>query len=196
MHRPLLPALVLLAPTVLAQEGYRLPPQAVVDIVDAEPAPRVSLSPDGEWMFLVESDAMPSIADVSRRMLRLAGMRIDPAANARFSSSTSRSMTLRATAGGDPVPVALPDGARITDWSWSHDSRHFVVTLVTARGSELWGGSVDAPGTVRRLTDRLNTIMGRAVVARRRRASCAGWCPPAAAPSPRRRRCRPARTSR
>ena len=75
---------VLITPSP-AQEGYRLPPPDVADLLTAPPAPRVSLSPDGAHMLLVQSEAMPSIADVSRPMLRLAGSRIDPAAHARFS---------------------------------------------------------------------------------------------------------------
>ncbi|MEE8467701.1 MAG: hypothetical protein V3T22_04565, partial [Planctomycetota bacterium] len=121
------------------QEPYRLPPPEVVEILDAQPAPSVQLSPDGRWMFLVQRESMPSIEDVSRRMLRLAGTRIDPAADARFSTSFSTSVSLRATASPQdtPKPVALPDGAKVSSVSWSHDSTHFVVTLVTDHGSEL-----------------------------------------------------------
>ena len=44
--------------------SYKLPPQAVVDIIDAAPAPGISFSPDREWMLLVDRDAMPDIGDV------------------------------------------------------------------------------------------------------------------------------------
>ena len=44
--------------------SYKLPPQAVVDIIDAPPAPGISFSPDREWMLLVDLDAMPDIEDV------------------------------------------------------------------------------------------------------------------------------------
>ena len=81
------------------QQGYQLPAQEVVDIIDAAPAPGVSLSPDRRWMLLIDRPAMPSIKDVSRRMLRLAGMRIDPAANGRFQTSYSTGLSLRARDG-------------------------------------------------------------------------------------------------
>ena len=44
----------LIAEVLVAQQsGYQLPPQAIVDIVDAKPTPTVSLSPDNEWMLMV-----------------------------------------------------------------------------------------------------------------------------------------------
>ena len=158
----LLPFVVPFVVTVsaAAQEPYRLPPAEVVDIVTAPPAPSVQLSPDGRWMMLSERDAMPSLADVSRRMLRLAGMRIDPAADARFSTGFAKNLAIRPTDGGDPLPVALPDGAKVAGASWSHDSSHFVVTVVTEAGSELWGGTADAPQEVRRLVENLSTVTG------------------------------------
>ena len=92
----LLLCLSLCSPPLAAQESYRLPPPEVVSIVDAPPAPYVDLSPDGRWMLLLERDALPSIADVSRRMLRLAGLRIDPAANGRYRTSFLRGLAVRA----------------------------------------------------------------------------------------------------
>ena len=70
---------VVVAP--LEDEGYRLPPQEVVDIVDAPTAPRVQMSPDMRHMLLVEYPSLPSIEDVARPWIGLAGRRIDPANN-------------------------------------------------------------------------------------------------------------------
>ena len=80
------------------QQSYELPPQEVVDIIDAKPEPSVSFSPDRKWMLMVERPSMPNIEHVSRRMLRLAGMRIDPQANSRFSTGYFTGATLRARA--------------------------------------------------------------------------------------------------
>ena len=159
------PALLLaaLAGPVAAQEGYRLPPQEVVDLVDAPPAPGVRTSPDGEWMLFVESSALPSIADLSRPMLRLAGMRIDPAANARYRTSFDTGLLLRARDGGEArrVPLGAGEGdAGLASVSWSHDSRHFVYVLAGGEGSRLYGVSVGDPERSVLLTDRLCTVTG------------------------------------
>jgi len=143
-----------------AQDGYQLPPQAIVDIIDARPEPGVSISPDSQWMMLVERDAMPGIADVSRRKLQLAGMRIDPAANGPFQVSYSRGLALRPRKGGDPVRIPIAAGARISGVSWSHRSTHFAFTIATDQGSELWVGSVQRPDQPRLLTSRLSLVLG------------------------------------
>jgi len=131
---------------VAQQSGYQLPPQDIVDIVDAKPTPSVSLSPDAEWMLMVDRDAMPDIADVSRRMLQLAGVRIDPASNGRFQTSYFKGMTLRARS-ADPsgiqneetrFEIPLPENPKISSISWSHNSKHFAFVLVTDKGQQLW----------------------------------------------------------
>src|SRR5260370_32063954 len=59
------------------QPPSRTPPQVVIDILDAPPAPGVSVSPDRQWLLLLEQRSMPTIAELARPMLRLAGSRID-----------------------------------------------------------------------------------------------------------------------
>jgi dipeptidyl aminopeptidase/acylaminoacyl peptidase len=146
-----------------AQEGYRLPPAEVVKLVDTAAAPQVSFSPDGEWMLLVERDALPPIADLSRRMLRLAGMRIDPAANSRFTTSYNRALTLRPTHTDKGVQIPLGKDARLASISWSHDSSAFAYTLVTDAGTELWGASLTSPTEPKRLAADVSTVTGGAV---------------------------------
>ena len=154
----LLPALMIGAP--IAAEEYRLPPADVVALVDAPPTPTVRFSPDRQWMLLVEHDALPSIEDVSRRMLRLAGMRIDPASNGRFRTSFDRGLRLRRIDRAEARGLPMPEGGRLATVSWSHDSRHFAYTVVTSEGTELWGASVDGPANARRLVAGLNTVTG------------------------------------
>lgn len=143
--------------------GYKLPPQAVVDIIDATPAPGVSFSPNREWMLLVDRDAMPDIEDVSRRMLALAGMRIDPTSNGSFQTSFNRGITLSkrdalAKNNKSAIRIELPDDVKISRISWSHNSKYFSFAVVTDQGQQLWVAAVDDP-TPRLLTNRLNTIM-------------------------------------
>ena len=143
-----------------AQSTYRLPPQEVVDILDAPPEPSVAFSPNGQWRLLIEHDAMPGIAALARRMLQLAGMRIDPAANAEFQIDYAKGLVLQAQNGARSTRLPLPQSTRIGQISWSHLSDRFIYTLVTDRGTELWIATVDEPASPRRLTDRLSTVMG------------------------------------
>ena len=61
--------LLFMTQTALSDETWQLPPQEVVDIIDAKPEPVVSLSPDSKWMLFLDLDAMPDISDIARRRL-------------------------------------------------------------------------------------------------------------------------------
>ena len=145
---------------VYSQENYRLPPDDVVKIIGAKPEPAISISPDRKQILFVYRDAMPPIADVSRRMLRLAGMRIDPAANARFQTSFNTELEIRSLTGKETVKIPIPDGSKISTIDWSHLSDSLVVVTVNENGSQLWLVKCDDPKNPQLLTDRLNTIMG------------------------------------
>ena len=147
------------------QSGYKLPPQTVVDIIDATPEPAVSFSPNRRWMLIADREAMPDIADVSRRMLRLAGIRINPAANGTFQSSFFTGLTLRrrdadVADNQAHVRIELPENTRISRVSWSHDSIHFAFVIVGDDGQQVWVSSVNQPNKIRMLTARLSTVLG------------------------------------
>ena len=142
------------------QQSYREPPKAVVDIIDAKPEPGVSISPDRKWMILLERNAMPSIEDVSRRMLRLAGMRIDPAANGPFQTSYLNGFSVRPLEKKQAVEVPLPAGSKLSRASWSHDSKSIAFITVNDKGSQLWFTSVENPGAPKKLADNISTVTG------------------------------------
>jgi len=74
MRRLPLLCLALLSSTALsAQTPYRTPPQVIVDILDAPPLPSATISPDRQWLLLLEQRSMPTIAELAAPMLRLAG---------------------------------------------------------------------------------------------------------------------------
>ncbi len=142
-----------------ARSEYRLPPQEVIDIIDAKPEPLVRLSPDGKWMIMIELDSMPSIEDLARRMLQLAGLRIDPVANGGFQTSFYRGLSLRSLDQNQPIQIPLPQNVKIGGISWSHTSQKFAFTVITDVGKELWLVDVEQPDRPVRLTDRLSTVL-------------------------------------
>jgi dipeptidyl aminopeptidase/acylaminoacyl peptidase len=135
---------------LVAAEGYRLPPQEVVDLVTAEPAPRVSFSPDDRWMVWTERDALPSIQDLSRRMLRLAGIRIDPVTNGGFRTSYDRGFEIRSVETGEVLTrVELEDGEGLARTSWSHTSKVLAYSVVSSAGTHLYTLQIDGLKTRR-----------------------------------------------
>lgn len=157
---PLALFLLLCAGPLQAQEGYQLPPQEVVDIIDAPSAPSLTPSPDHRWILMVDRPSLPSIAEVSRPMLRLAGTRIDPRARATYRTSFDTGVSLRPLEGGEAQRIPLPAGARVASVSWSHDSEHFAVLCAGDAGTELHLVATATPQAPKLLSRSLNTIFG------------------------------------
>ncbi|MCY2960931.1 MAG: prolyl oligopeptidase family serine peptidase [Planctomycetota bacterium] len=160
-HALALLSLSALAPAATAQEGYRLPPPEIVAVLDAAPTPDVDVSPDGRWLLFVERPAMPSIAEVARPWLGLAGARIDPMLAMPQQSSFARGLVLKSVEDGTERRVALRENARIGTVSWSPTSSRFVFTLATDSGTELWTQDMRelAP---RRVASGINGVLGGA----------------------------------
>ena len=96
------------APALTAQDGYRLPPQEIVDILDAPQAPGVNVSADGEWLILSHRSNMPSLADMSQPMLRIGGRRINPATNGPFNPSLTTGYSVMRVEDGSERRIELP----------------------------------------------------------------------------------------
>jgi dipeptidyl aminopeptidase/acylaminoacyl peptidase len=123
-----------------AESTYLLPPKAIVDILDQPPPPEVFLSPAKDVVAVLEHAPMPTIAELARPMLRLAGLRIDPATNGRHRTRTARGLTLKATADGSTRAVTLPPSPALTWIGFSADGARFAFTHTTPTGIALWIG--------------------------------------------------------
>ncbi|HSR69604.1 MAG TPA: prolyl oligopeptidase family serine peptidase [Acidobacteriota bacterium] len=133
--------------TALAQdpENYRMPPAEVVDILDHPPTPYVSVSPDHRWVLLLHRASMPSIEEVSRPILRLAGMRFDPSTNGSIiaRSPLITRLTFKHISQGGRVPILLDSKqGRLGFASWSPDGSRIAFTRTTSQGIELWAAEV------------------------------------------------------
>jgi dipeptidyl aminopeptidase/acylaminoacyl peptidase len=137
--------------TLRAQEPYKLPPKEIVDILDAPPTPMVSMNPTRTVMALIVYESMPSIAYVSRPILRIAGMRITPYNNSRQVLRFNTGLSLKEMKTGAVRKIALPEGAKFTFPAWAPDGNSMALLLYRDNGVELW--AVDArTGTAKALT--------------------------------------------
>ena len=140
----------------LAQDGlpYQTPPADILRLADAKLAPGVLIDDAKAWMVLRERDAYVSIADLSRKELRLAGLRIDPATDigsrTRYYSGLSVK-SLRDPAAEARVVTGLPAPAKLANFSWSPDQRHVAMTHTAADGVELWVLDVEGASAKRLL---------------------------------------------
>ncbi|TVQ33706.1 MAG: S9 family peptidase [Phycisphaeraceae bacterium] len=139
------------SPQGAAQEGYRTPPEEIVRMLDAPPAPFVSVDPSRRVMALMERESLPPISDLARPMLRLAGSRINPETNGPFRTRSIVGISLMRIEDGRTIEVELPAEADISGFSWSPDGARFAFTLTRENGIELWTGETRT-GSARALT--------------------------------------------
>jgi len=162
------------------EDGWRVPPKEILDIVNRPLDPSLSFSPDRTKMLQLFSPAPhPPIHELSRKELKLAGLRIDPETHSR-SRMTSYTVGMSIVPAGVMVPTeegssadlhitGFPPGSRLHFVSWSPDSRHLAFATVSDGGPgdppraalQLWLADV-ATGEARPLLGdrRLNSIFG------------------------------------
>ncbi|MDA0947843.1 MAG: prolyl oligopeptidase family serine peptidase [Planctomycetota bacterium] len=141
-------------------EAWRRPPAAIEKAVLAPVPPRVQAGPRGQWLLLLDREPLPPLAEVARPWIGLAGMRVDPATDASFSSTSYRSATLRPLEGGEPQALPLPEGTRLEWASFSPQGDRLAWCARAADHLELWLAPTADLARARRVTDRLSTVMG------------------------------------
>lgn len=118
-----------------AQEAYRLPPQDVVDIVDAPLSPWPSLSPNRDVVLLMHREALPPVSELARPMERLAGLRLDAATNGRHGPRSIVGLSLIDLETGRERTIDLPADSGVSNTTWSPDGNQ--VAFVLTRGDTL-----------------------------------------------------------
>ena len=118
-----------------AQEAYRLPPQDVVDIVDAPLSPWPSLSPNRDAVLLMHREALPPISELARPMERLAGLRLDAATNGRHGPRAVVGLSVIDLDTQEERSIDLPADSGISNTTWSPDGNR--IAFVLSRGDTL-----------------------------------------------------------
>ncbi len=147
------------------QYGYMEPSQAMTDLVDGDATPFVSIAPNGEIMALLHRPGRPSIEEIAQPELRLAGIRINPRVTGPSRSRTLNGITVRDLESGEDVEITgLPESAKISDVSWSPDSKHIAFFVIQSTRTELWMANAGT-GKAARLSDlEVNDTYGTGMV--------------------------------
>ena len=112
--------------------SYRAPPAAIASVVDSPSPPALSLSPDKGSLLLKHRPALPSIAEIARPELKLAGIRFQPTfTRSRRQYFTGLSLQ-RLPRPDEPLPAELP-------------------APVAVNATGLWGGGSAGAGTPLRI---------------------------------------------
>ena len=100
--------------------------------------------------MLLSYQTYPSIKEVARPMLRLAGLRINPRTNGPHRTTRYTRYVLKRLSDGSERTIATPRNAHLSPPLWSPDGKRFAFLNTTQRGLELWTGE-SATGKTRRI---------------------------------------------
>jgi dipeptidyl aminopeptidase/acylaminoacyl peptidase len=139
---------------------YLLPPKVVVDILDAKPLPTVIVSPTRQEIAMLDRASMPTIADLSQPMLRLAGRRINPKTNGPQRPQAVLAITLKRIADGKQVKVTAPLSPRLSNVSFSPLGSRLAFTQTGPTGIELWIADARTGAAKKVTTPTLNGTWG------------------------------------
>ena len=153
-------------------ETYRLPPKAILEILDAPAPPTAGLSPDRRWLAISERDLdEDTIADLAEPVLFLAGQRFKPFPTTRLEISGLTKVTLRRLEDSLERTLLPPAGGRIGTVAWVRRSKsggELAYTTVTPGGMavHLYDANtglerrVEAPGLEGRVYGLTHTVDG------------------------------------
>jgi dipeptidyl aminopeptidase/acylaminoacyl peptidase len=153
---------LLLSITVKAQDdgSYKMPPKAIADMLLAKPSPNVIVDDKGEWMVLTDISLYPSVEELARPELRIAGMRINPANYAPSRQNFVSNIWLKNIRNGKEYTISgLPSPLFAGNLSWSPDNKKIAFTQTTKDKVDLYIINVATQKAMKANKTALNLLM-------------------------------------
>lgn len=142
---------------------YQLPPQSIVDLVDAPSTPVVKFNDKGTLMLVLQEPGYRPMSQVAQPIIGVAGIRVNPRNNSTEAelAGVFTGLTLKDVKTGKTLAVnGLPAGMRMANMSWSPDGKNLAFSNNTYTGVELWVLNTETL-TAKRLTQGLlNDALG------------------------------------
>lgn len=146
-----------------AQENvtYQKPSKSIMDLVDYERAPSVSMDTKKEYMLLMYRNTYKTLDDLNQDELRLGGLRINPVTNISSTTTYSNNIKLRKIKDKAETQVSgLPENAKISNISWSPDEKKIAFSNTSDTGVALWVVDVASAKAMKLTEDNVNANLG------------------------------------
>ncbi len=127
----------------LFSQEYKIPPDVIKSLIDANPQPSLNLNNNGTFGLILNRDGYQSIDELAKDELRIAGKRLDPL---RYTSSRMtyyKSFSLIDILSESEIIVQYPENGKFSNFSWSPDEKKIAFTNTTNLGVELWVLDID-----------------------------------------------------
>ncbi|HQV87497.1 MAG TPA: hypothetical protein PKZ90_16285, partial [Chitinophagaceae bacterium] len=141
--------------------GYKTPPKDVADMLLAKRSPNVSVDDNAEWMLFMEGSSYPSVEELARPELKIAGLRINPANFAPSRQNFVTNLSLKNIRTNKEYKITgLPVPLYAGSISWSGNNKKIAFTHTTASRVDLYVIDVATQKAMKVNKTALNTITG------------------------------------
>jgi len=124
---------------VAADLEYQRPAPEIAELIEAPLFPGVSVSPDRNWLLLLNQAGYPSIEEVAQPELRLAGERISPNNHGPSRAWYYNGLMFQNVSNGERTLVKdIPEGARIDRVRYSPNGKQVSFCVTASDGITLW----------------------------------------------------------
>lgn len=141
--------------------GYQTPPDVITQLVDAPLTPSVLFSPDKSVMVMLDRSDLPSIEELSRPELRIAGLRINPDNFGQSRNNFFTGMKVKKLSDKKDYSInGLPENIQMAAPAFSPDSKKFSFVQTYADRLELWAVDLNTFTAKRLSSKKVNHTMG------------------------------------
>ena len=146
-----------------AQENltYQKPPKEILDLVDFERAPSVSMDSKKDFLLLTYRNTYKTLDDLNQEEMRLGGLRINPITNIASSVTYATNLKLRKISGTTEIQIQnLPQNPKISNVAWSPDEKKISFSNTTETGLSLWVIDVETAKATKLTEATVNANLG------------------------------------
>ncbi|MEQ8363396.1 MAG: prolyl oligopeptidase family serine peptidase [Cyclobacteriaceae bacterium] len=139
--------------------GYQRPVEEIANLLEAPLTPFVTFSPDNHWMVLFDRSDYPSIEELSRPELRIAGLRINPENFGRSRGAYLIGLKMKSLDDKKDYEITnLPSPLLISDYHFSPDSKKLAFLQNYNDRIELWMVDMDAKKASKITERKINNV--------------------------------------
>lgn len=146
-------------------DGYKLPPKEIADLLLAKSTPGVSIDKKAEWMLLIERNSYPSVEELAQPEYRIAGLRINPNNYSPSRQNFINNFSLKNIKTGKQFQITgLPAAMLAATFSWSPDEKKIAFTNTTNQQVDLYVIDVATQKAVKVSKQPVNVLLGSAFI--------------------------------
>lgn len=141
--------------------GYKTPPKDIVNLLLVKPTPNISINNKGQWILFSQSNSYPSVEELARPELRIAGLRINPNNFAPSRQNFINDIWLKNISTGKEFKIAgLPKPMMAGSINWSPQDKKIAFTQTSSTRVDLYVIDVATQKAVKVNKQALNTTAG------------------------------------